>query len=126
MLSPAIRYYEALERVGNSPLNVDMRSKMYSSVTGLDLMKQDCTPTYWSRNMTSTVRFYPAIEKILEDLPDLTTAVEIGPHPALQGPTTESLRRFGKKGIKYFHTCSRVRQLRAPYILLVTYDAYDM
>ena len=61
--------------------------------------------------MTSTVRFYPAIEKLLEAFPDLTTAIEIGPHPALKGPTTECLRTFGKNNVDYFHTCSRVRHL---------------
>ena len=112
MLPLATRYQEALETAESSYLDNDMRCKMYSSVSGLGITKPDCTPTYWSRNMTSTVRFYPAIKKILEDFPDLTTAVEIGPHPALKGPTTESFRTFGKNNIEYFHTCSRVRQLR--------------
>ena len=60
--------------------------------------------------MTSTVRFYPAIEKMLEDFPDLTTGVEVGPHPALKGPTTECLRTLGRNNVEYFHTCSRVSQ----------------
>lgn len=111
MLTLATRYQEELEKVGRSRLDDGMRCKMYSSVTGLELTRQDCTPSYWSSNMTSTVRFYPAIEKMLEDFPDLTTAIEIGPHPALKGPTTECFRTFGKNDMEYFHTCSRVRQL---------------
>lgn len=107
MLPLATRYQEALEQVRTDFHGCDKKSKMVSSVTGLAMTGEDCTPAYWSRNMTSTVKFYHAIEKLLEDIPSLTTAIEIGPHPALKGPITESLRALGKTNIEYFQTCSR-------------------
>lgn len=107
MLPLATGYQQLLERVGTCYEDADSQCKMFSSVTGLAMTSDDCTPTYWSRNMTSTVQFYPAIEKILEDIRSLTTVIEIGPHPALKGPTTESVRALGKGSIEYFQTCSR-------------------
>lgn len=80
---------------------------MFSSVTGLRIAQEDCTPQYWSRNMTSTVQFSSAIERCLAKFPNLKTAVEIGPHPALKGPATENFRSQGKANIKYIGTCSR-------------------
>ena len=71
------------------------------------MAREDFTPQYWSRNMTSTVQFSSAIERCVTKFPNLKTAVEIGPHPALKGPATENFCCQGKANRKYIGTCSR-------------------
>ncbi|KAK3687394.1 KR domain-containing protein [Podospora appendiculata] len=42
-------------------------------------------PKYWGANLTSPVRFHPAVARILQDRPQ-TLFVEVGPHSTLAGP----------------------------------------
>lgn len=57
--------------------------------------------------MTSTVRFCPAVESCLAEFPEIAATIEIGPHPALKGPVTETFRALGEKDFEYLPTCSR-------------------
>ena len=57
--------------------------------------------------MTSTVQFSAAVERSLAEFPNIKTVVEIGPHPALKGPATETFRSQGNVNMKYIGTCSR-------------------
>lgn len=57
--------------------------------------------------MTSTVKFCPAIESCSAEFPEIAATIEIGPHPALKGPVTETFRALGIKDFTYLHTCSR-------------------
>ena len=57
--------------------------------------------------MTSTVRFCPAVESCLAEFPEIAATFEIGPHPALKGPVTETFRALGKNDSGYLHTCLR-------------------
>ena len=107
MLLGAGRYEEALERARFHSQLDGKKCRMYSSVTGLRMAREDCTPAYWGRNMTSTVKFLSAIERCLIEFPNLRTAIEIGPHPALKGPATENFRTQGKGNNNYFGTCLR-------------------
>ena len=109
MLRVAGHYEEALRRARAQRQFNCKKCDMFSSVTGLRMAEEDCTAKYWSRNMTSTVRFSSAIERCLAEFPKLRTAVEIGPHPALKGPATENFRIQGKGDHKYLGTCSRDR-----------------
>jgi acyl transferase domain-containing protein len=42
-------------------------------------------PKYWRSNLTSSVRFYPAVSRILRHQPQ-NILLEIGPHATLAGP----------------------------------------
>ncbi|KAL8690210.1 MAG: hypothetical protein Q9218_004292 [Villophora microphyllina] len=74
---------------------------------GKILQNEELTPSYWARNMTSTVLFAGAIQECLESNLDINNMVEIGPHPALKGPVQEILREQGKDDFHYFSTCRR-------------------
>lgn len=80
---------------------------MFSSVTGRMIENHDLTPSYWTKNMTSTVQYAAAINCCLEQYPDLDCVLEIGPHPALKSPTQEMLRARHKSDIPHIGTCRR-------------------
>ena len=80
---------------------------MFSSVTGLNIEPSELTCSYWTKNMTSTVRFSAAIEKCMNESPLDTSFIELGPHPALRGPTLEVLRTLGRDNADLFQTCAR-------------------
>ncbi|KAL8874314.1 MAG: hypothetical protein Q9198_006904, partial [Flavoplaca austrocitrina] len=64
-----------------------MEVPFYSSVTGGRM--DDASklgPLYWQQNLESPVRFYSAVQAILEALPSSLIFLELGPHSALSGP----------------------------------------
>ena len=105
---PLIAPYEArLKSAGVTAVSMRRRSEMFSSVTGRLLRSGECSPEYWTRNMRSTVRFATATQEMFTRHPDITTIIELGPHPALKGPVQEILRNIGREQIDYFGTCLR-------------------
>lgn len=80
---------------------------MFSSVTGAALEAHDATPSYWARNLTSTVRFASVIDAAFRTESNLTSILEVGPHPTLQGPIREILECIDKSDVSYFSTCKR-------------------
>lgn len=59
----------------------------FSSVTGRSLADpKQLGPSYWRQNLESPVLFYAAARAILEQLPQGSLFLEIGPHSALAGP----------------------------------------
>ncbi|KAL6231526.1 hypothetical protein BDW75DRAFT_247843 [Aspergillus navahoensis] len=65
----------------------------FSSVTGTRLDGPGCLgASYWRQNMESPVLFNSALRSALENLPDGSILIEIGPHPALKGPIGQILR----------------------------------
>lgn len=63
---------------------------MVSSVTGEPVEVIDSG--YWSRNLTGSVLFDKAVAKLLEQDPNITHIVEVGPHGALAGPIRQILK----------------------------------
>ena len=64
----------------------DASVPMFSSVTGEVITKAvDLGPTYWGANLTSPVKFSPAVSKLLQQQPN-NVFLEIGPHSTLSGP----------------------------------------
>ena len=107
MLPLAPRYLEKLSRA-NLGLGLGLpQCPMFSSLTGKRLESRQLASSYWVRNMTSTVNYFPALQSCLESFPDTSAFVEIGPHPALKGPSQEILGAADKTPINYFHTCIR-------------------
>ncbi len=63
---------------------------------------------YWVDNMVQPVLFFPAIKTCLELIPQaFNFAVEVGPHPALQGPAKESILEVTSQDIAYSGTLQR-------------------
>lgn len=76
---------------------------LHSSVTGKRLSGDGCLDAhYWRANMESPVLFNSALRSALGDevLGDSNKValIEIGPHPALAGPTGQILRDTGRTG----------------------------
>lgn len=66
----------------------------YSSVT-MKLVQSaaDVQPSYWIENMVSSVQFRHAVESTFQTLGnDIHAIVELGPHPALQGPVKQIMK----------------------------------
>lgn len=57
--------------------------------------------------MVSTVQFSSALEACLDNNPNISVVVEVGPHPALKAPVLEILRKMGQDSIAYCSSCSR-------------------
>lgn len=66
--------------------------RMVSSVTARVLRDGDVNAAYWVRNMVGAVRFADALTNILLDDDEeqaVDILLEIGPHPALKGPSEQ-------------------------------------
>ncbi|KAJ9133675.1 Thiolase-like protein [Pleurostoma richardsiae] len=57
---------------------------MFSTVT-TELVEEPLEPEYWIRNLTSPVKFCPAVTTLLKALPQVAF-LEIGPHSQMAGP----------------------------------------
>lgn len=97
---------------------------MISSVTG-DFVRPETLSSaqYWVTNLTSTVEFESAINKLLMhagrkprrqlgkqnamDISTLTHVLEIGPHGALQGPLREILQAHASSKLQYVSSLVR-------------------
>ena len=107
MLPIAPRYEKALVDAEVSPLKSAGECTMFSSVTGRKVASEDCSPSYWKQNMASSVQYAPALMECLRFHPETTTILEVGPHPALKGPTQETLRTSDKDSVEYHHSLFR-------------------
>ncbi|KAL9019148.1 MAG: hypothetical protein Q9185_003579 [Variospora sp. 1 TL-2023] len=62
---------------------------------------------YWRDNMTNAVLFSDAVKNAVASDPQLTLALEVGPHPALQGPTTQNISDVRSAALPYCGVLSR-------------------
>ncbi|XPS69105.1 hypothetical protein M3J09_001385 [Ascochyta lentis] len=92
MLPCSEPYMTALHECGCAVADgSDTGAKWYSSVReGKTMTRADVTAQYWRDNLVSPVLFRQALEQAgLEH--SLDAAVEMGPHPALEAPATNTL-----------------------------------
>jgi zearalenone synthase (highly reducing iterative type I polyketide synthase) len=85
---------------------------MYSSVTGQRVGDQsELGAAYWVRNLISPVKFSTAVRNLAGKKGDAggSVFVEVGPHPALQGPTTQTLQAAGMADVPYHSVLKRDR-----------------
>lgn len=61
---------------------------------------------YWAANMASPVKFYQALKTALE-AGEYKVAIEVGPHPALKGPATQTIQEVLGKAIPYYGLLNR-------------------
>ena len=124
VLPVAEEYQETLEQANVQAIVPSIACKMYSSVTGSLLQPGACTAEYWKDNMTSTVRFSDALSSCVSENQDVSAYLEVGPHPALRGPSHDVLGEVGAEA-PYFASCVRgedsfVSQLRTAGALLAS------
>lgn len=110
----AQEYFEAIADV--TPQTPSASCKMHSSVIGHVIEASELGPANWVRNLTSSVQFASAIHDMMRPMGDngkrsmaneVDILVEIGPHSALQGPATQTLKAQGITNIPYHSVLSR-------------------
>jgi zearalenone synthase (highly reducing iterative type I polyketide synthase) len=121
MQAVAREYLEAIADVGKRSGKGKAKAKakggfesgcvMYSSVTGQMVNDpSELGPAYWVRNLISPVKFSTAVQRLAGRKSDAADVfVEIGPHPALQGPTTQNLQAVGITDVQYYSALKRDR-----------------
>jgi acyl transferase domain-containing protein len=62
---------------------------------------------YWVENMVNPVFFFQALECALGECGSFDLALEIGPHPALKGPTSQTIQEITRKKVPYIATLNR-------------------
>ena len=114
MLPCAEAYLECLGRCAIQPqrTSVEGDCTWYSSVhgpNGSSIHDPDALrDRYWIDNLTKPVLFFQAVERAArEDDHCFDLALEIGPHPALQGPFTDALRAVTGVDIPYLGLLKR-------------------
>ncbi|KAJ5094616.1 hypothetical protein N7456_010477 [Penicillium angulare] len=110
MLPCAAPYIEALQACKIKILNrVNARTTWISSVYGKDIdnVNDSVADTYWSNNMINPVLFSQAVSFAVGALGPFNMALEVGPHPALKGPASQTIQEVSGNEIPYSGTCSR-------------------
>lgn len=82
---------------------------MVSSVTGRYADPETLGPDYLAANMTGMVKFSDALTELVldeEDQQRIDALLEVGPHPALKGPSNQTLDPLKLK-LPYFGTLDR-------------------
>jgi len=101
-------YVRALDAVGIKIKSPSGSCIWYSSVLGGTKVEPNDTlrGTYWRDNMANTVLFSQAITSATNNGGPFQMALEVGPHPALNGPASQTLAELGLK-IPYVATLRR-------------------
>lgn len=89
----------------------------FSSVRSGQCMKdlEGLDGQYWVDNMVQPVLFYEAVAESLNSTKSINCGVEVGPHPALQGPTKDSIAAIVDREIPYTGTLSRGKNSAAAF-----------
>lgn len=87
-------------------------SPLWVSSVDVDIFRQpppDLSSGYWVRNLTQPVLFYQAVTKAVLHLEVVHVAIEIGPHPALQAPASQTLQEIleGEDSVPYIGVLRR-------------------
>nr|BAZ95823.1 PKS-NRPS hybrid cpaA [Curvularia pallescens] len=105
-------YVDALKNCGVDIHNSQEKPicSWYSSVTP-DNKPMDKNPTlngtYWRDNMANSVLFADAVENAISDDLGINLVLEIGPHPALKGPASQTIGDVRTEAPPYFGLLSR-------------------
>ncbi|KAL1865498.1 Type I Iterative PKS [Diaporthe australafricana] len=108
-----------LESAGRNDAKTKAAMPMVSSVTGKSIRSAELAKgQYWVDNMVSPVRFADAVQVLTQEsaklkvgLGNITDLVEVGPHPALRRPISDTINQEGnrKKQIRYWSALHRSR-----------------
>ena len=103
MLSCSEEYLNSMTAL-NIRVDNGGRSTWFSSVHNGENMsgRQELLKgTYWDSNMTSSVLFEKAITNAYTALGPFDCALEVGPHPALKGPTLQIIQEISGSELPY-------------------------
>lgn len=102
-------YKEALAAYPGFKANKSRTAMMVSSVTGRHADPATLGPDYLAANMTGMVKFSDALTELVldeEDQQRIDVLMELGPHPALKGPSNQTLDQLKLK-LPYLSTLDR-------------------
>ncbi|KAF7549858.1 hypothetical protein G7Z17_g6123 [Cylindrodendrum hubeiense] len=105
-LAPA---YENALKANKGFKTQEPKCRMFSSVTARLADPENMNASYWASNMVQAVRFSDALTGILLDEQDdqnVDILVEIGPHPALKGPSRQTTKAL-KLDLPYVASLTR-------------------
>ncbi|KAI0424582.1 hypothetical protein F5Y09DRAFT_353266 [Xylaria sp. FL1042] len=99
MKDAAVIYATAMKEYGIKPNSEGNGTSWISSVKGrprAHAEELDCK--YWEDNMVNQVEFAEAVAYVLsQSNGEFDCAIEVGPHPALQSPVSETAQPLGRK-----------------------------
>lgn len=120
MMRPALAYTEALQKCGISPLPEANHTHWVSSVYGFSRnSEKDLASGYWKDNMVYAVQFYDAVQVALTDFGPFDCAMEIGPHPALKSPVTQTGKSVLGEALPYYGLLDRAKDDRLAFSELI-------
>ncbi|KAE8149917.1 hypothetical protein BDV25DRAFT_120086 [Aspergillus avenaceus] len=70
---------------------------------------EELASTYWRDNMAQAVLFSQALERAMIECGPFDAVLEVGPHPALKGPASQTLREVSDDPLPYFGVLDRKR-----------------
>ncbi|KAK8093559.1 PKS-NRPS hybrid synthetase [Apiospora hydei] len=114
MIRPAAEYVRALQKCAIIPLKTNNGTNWISSVDGYSgsgSVEPDVG--YWQDNMVSAVQFHDAIKTAITEHGPFDCAIEVGPHPALKGPTTQTAKSLNGGALLYSGVLDRTKDDQA-------------
>ena len=104
-------YTESLERCHIITEQPDDTCLWVSSVYGPSgtPSANELSGRYWRENMVQAVLFSEALERILIHRGPFDAAIEVGPHAALKGPVTQTMKAVLGNAIPYIGTLDRTK-----------------
>ena len=102
-------YVQSLRDCVIRPGSNDNPCKWVSSVyePAGDASTEELSATYWRDNMVQAALFTDAVGRMLNGQGLFDAALEIGPHPALKGPITQTMKAVNGIIIPYSGTLNR-------------------
>lgn len=110
MLPCAAPYIDAMQRCAITlQPRFDNKTAWVSSVYGKEIndVNDSLTDTYWSNNMINPVMFSQAVSHAVAAFGPFDMAVEVGPHPALKGPASQTIQEISGISPPYTGTLYR-------------------
>lgn len=68
---------------------------------------EELASSYWRDNMAQTVLFSQALERAAIECGPFDAVLEVGPHPALKGPASQTIREVSDEAIPYVGALDR-------------------
>nr|A0A2Z5TM64.1 RecName: Full=Polyketide synthase-nonribosomal peptide synthetase hybrid himA; Short=PKS-NRPS hybrid synthetase himA; AltName: Full=Himeic acid biosynthesis cluster protein A [Aspergillus japonicus]BBA91557.1 polyketide synthase-nonribosomal peptide synthetase [Aspergillus japonicus] len=99
----AAPYLQSLQAANIAPLSLTRSCVWVSSVYGPSGAPtlRELSGRYWKDNMVQPVFFTEAVTRALTEEGPFDMALEIGPHPALQGPAVQTMQEVNGSALPY-------------------------
>ena len=102
-------YLQSMETCNVEPKDPLDPCSWYSSVYNEEILGSfpGIKGAYWNENLTRPVQFAPALKKALEQTSGLDAIIEVGPHPTLKGPASQTIQDVLGRDVPYTSLLTR-------------------